>query len=226
MQFKKLIFLFLIHFSAILAGQNPNDFAFVLSERAVNKVFTAMGEINGKSEYEVLGIIKGHYNWKILNPKISFKPDSSDFTCEAKVEVGPFSYKSEVLGHVKIGYDDKKNVISIKITDAVFELYTMVLKKKIHIKDIHLEDYFKDPFLFEGPKSIATDMIFTMPDSTVKQIYIQPTVCVMKVVKQAIKTMCDIAAQDKPFKRDVKVTPPIQQTEIKEKNTNTSSSGK
>ena len=226
MQFKKLIFLFLIHFSAILVGQNPNDFAFVLSERAVNKVFTAIGEINGKSEYEVLGIIKGHYNWKILNPKISFKPDSSDFTCEAKVEVGPFSYKSEVLGHVKIGYDDKKNVISIKITDAVFELYTMVLKKKIHIKDIHLEDYFKDPFLFEGPKSIATDMTFTMPDSTVKQIYIQPTVCVMKVVKQAIKTMCDIAAQDKPFKKDVKVTPPIQQTEIKEKNINTSSSGK
>ena len=226
MQFKKLIFLFLIHFSAILVGQNPNDFAFVLSERAVNKVFTAIGEINGKSEYEVLGIIKGHYNWKILNPKISFKPDSSDFTCEAKVEVGPFSYKSEVLGHVKIGYDDKKNVISIKITDAVFELYTMVLKKKIHIKDIHLEDYFKDPFLFEGPKSIATDMTFTMPDSTVKQIYIQPTVCVMKVVKQAIKTMCDIAAQDKPFKKDVKVTPPIQQTEIKEKSINTSSSGK
>ena len=217
MQFKKLILLFLIHFSSILVGQNPNDFAFVLSERAVNKVFTAIGEIKGKSQYEVLGIIDGHYTWKVLNPKISFKPDSSDFTCEAKVEVGPFGYKSEVLGHVKIGYDDQKNVISIKITDAVFELYTMVLKKKIHIKDIHLEDYFKDPFFFFLPKSIATDMSFTMPDSTVKQIYIQPTVCVMKVVKQAIKTMCDIAAQDKPFKRDVKVTPPIQQTEVKEK---------
>ena len=169
-----------------------------------------MGEINGKSEYEVLGIIKGHYNWKVLNPKISFKPDSSDFTCDAKVDVGPFSYKSQVLGHVKIGYDSKTNLISIKISDAVFELYTMVLKKKIHIKDIHLEDYFKDPFLFEGPKSFATDMKFTMPDSTVKQIYVQPTECVMKVVKMAIKTSCDIAAQDKPFKKDIKVSAPIQ----------------
>jgi hypothetical protein len=103
MQFKKLIILFLIHFSSVLVGQTPNDFAFVLSERAVNKVFTAIGEINGKSEYEVLGIIKGHYNWKVLNPKISFKPDSSDFTCDAKVDVGPFGYKSQVLGHVKIG---------------------------------------------------------------------------------------------------------------------------
>lgn len=210
MQFKKLIFLFLIHFSSILVGQSPNDFAFVLSERAVNKVFAAIGEINGKSEYEVLGVIKGHYNWKIVNPKINFKPDSSDFTCDAKVQVGPFGYKSQVLGRVKIEYDNETNLISIRISYAVFELYTMVLGKKIHIKDIHLEDYFKDPFLFEGPKSFATDMKFTMPDSTVKQIYVQPTVCVMKVVKMAIKTSCDIAAQDKPFKRDVKVTAPIQ----------------
>lgn len=218
MQFKKLIILFLIHFSSVLVGQNPNDFAFVLSERAVNKVFTAVGEINGKSEYEVLGVIKGHYNWKVLNPKISFKPDSSDFTCDSKVEVGPFGYKSEVLGHVKIGYDGKTNLISIKITDAVFELYTVVLGKKIHIKDIHLEDYFKDPFLFEGPKSFATDMSFTMPDSTTKQIYVQPSDCVMKVVKMAIKTSCDIVAQDKPFKKEIKVTAPIQ-TEDKEKKT-------
>lgn len=216
MQFKKLIILFLIQFSSVLVGQTPNDFAFVLSERAVNKVFTAVGEINGKSEYEVLGVIKGHYNWKVLNPKISFKPDSSDFTCDAKVEVGPFGYKSEVLGHVKIGYDGKTNLISIKITDAVFELYTVVLGKKIHIKDIHLEDYFKDPFLFEGPKSFATDMSFTMPDSTTKQIYVQPSDCVMKVVKMAIKTSCDIVAQDKPFKKEIKVTAPIQ-TEDKEK---------
>ena len=216
MQFKKLIILFLIHFSAYLVGQNNNDIAFVLSERAVNKVFAAIGEINGKNVYEVLGVIKGYYNWKVLNPKISFKPDSSDFTCDAKVEVGPFGYKSEVLGHVKIAYDNKTNLISIKITDAVFELYTMVLGKKIHIKDIHLEDYFKDPFLFEGPKSFATNMSFTMPDSTVKNIYVQPTDCIMKVVKQAIKTSCDIAAKDKPFKKDVIVTPPVQ-TEDKTK---------
>ena len=210
MQFKKLIFLFLVQFSFVLVGQNANDFAFVLSERAVNKVFTAIGEINGKSEYEVLGIIKGHYNWKVINPKINFKPDSSDFTCDTKVEVGPFGYKSQVLGRVKITYDNKSNLISIKITSAVFELYTMVLGKKIHIKDIHLEDYFKDPFVFEGPRSFATDMSFTMPDSTLKQIYVQPTQCVMKVSKQIIKISCDIEAQDKPFKKEIKVTTPVQ----------------
>jgi hypothetical protein len=206
-QFKKLIIHFLILFAGNLVGQNPNDVAFVLSERAVNKVFVAIGEIAGKNAYEVVGI-KGYYKWKVVNPKIRFKPDSSDFICDAVVEVGPFSYKSEVLGHVKIGYDNVKNLISIKITDAVFELYTIILKKKIHIKDIHLEDYFKDPFLFDGPKSFAAEMPITMPDSTIKHIYIQPTDCVIKVVRQAIKTSCDIAASDVPQLKDLKVTTP------------------
>jgi len=209
MQFKTIIFLFFITVSSVFRAQNFTDFAFILHENTINKVFTAVGEIKGTNEYEVL-YIKGHYDWTILNPKINLMPDSSFFTCDAKVNVGPFNYKTEVVGHVKIVYDNKKNEISLKITRAIFELYTMVFGKKVHIKDIHLEEHFKDPFVFEGPKSFATDMEFTLPDSTVKKIYVQPTDCIMKVVKQSIVTSCDVAASDKPFKTTVKPTPPIQ----------------
>jgi len=187
-----------------------NDFSVLLHEETINKVLAAVGEINGKNDFEVL-LIKGHYTWNIVNPKINLMPDSSDFTCDAKVEVGPFKYKTQVKGNVKIGYDNIKNEISIKITKAIFELYTMILGKKLHIKDIHLEDHFKDPFTFEGPKSFATDMSLTMPDSTIKKIYVQPTDCVMKVLKQVIVTTCEITASDKPIKQEIKVTPPIQE---------------
>jgi len=202
------MFLFLT-ISSFLKAQNYNDFSFVLNEKAINKIFGVIGEISGKNQYEVL-MLNGDYTWIISNPKINLLPDSSDFTCDAKVTVGPFNYKSKVIGNVKIGYDNKTNEISIKITRAIFELYTMVLGNKIHIKDIHLEEYFKDPFVFEGPKSFATDMAFTMPDSTQKKIYVQPTDCVMRVIKQSIITSCEIAASDKPFKQVVKVMPPIQ----------------
>ncbi len=208
MQFKKLILVFLV-FSGYLKAQNYTDFSFILNEKAVNKIFAVIGEISGKNEYEVL-MVKGEYTWIVSNPKINLLPDSSDFTCDAKVHVGPFSYKSKVIGNVKIRYDTKTNEISIKITRAIFELYTVILGNKIHIKDIHLEDYFKDPFVFEGPKSFATDMQFTMPDSTLKKIYVQPTDCVMRVIKQSIITSCEIAASDKPFKQVIKVMAPIQ----------------
>jgi len=189
--------------------QAYNDFEVVLHEEAVNKVFAAIGEIKGTNEYEVM-LIKGHYTWTVLNPRINLKPDSSDFTCDAKVEVGPINYKTQVIGNVKISYDNKKNEITIRITRAVFELYTMIFGKKVHIKDIHLEEYFKDPFTFEGPKTLATDMSFTLPDSTQKTIYVQPSDCIMKVRKQAIVTSCEIQASDKPFKAPIKVQPPIQ----------------
>lgn len=218
MQFTKVIFLFLFFLTTNINSQNYNDFTFTLHENSINKVFSVVGEISGKNEFEVL-LIKGHYTWTVLNPKINLMPDSSFFTCDAKVNVGPFNYKTQVVGNVKITYDNKKNEISIKITRAIFELYTMILGKKIHIKDIHLEDYFKDPFVFEGPKSFATDMSFTMPDSTVKKIYVQPTDCEMKVIKQAIVTSCEIAASDKPFKQTIKPKAPIQSAADKAKDT-------
>ena len=55
-------------------------------------------------------------------------------------------------------------------------------------------------------------MAFTMPDSTLKRIYVQPTQCIMKVSKQLIKISCDIEAQDKPFKKEIKTITPVQTT--------------
>src|SRR5688572_8499447 len=202
-----VILLFITFFSF---SQKYNDFTVSLNEEAINKVFIAVGDISGTSDYEIM-LIKGQYHWKIVNPRINLKPDSSDFTCDAKVEVGPFNYTSKVVGNVKVFYDSKKNEISIKITRAIFELYTMILEKKIHIKDIHLEEHFTEPFVFEGPRTLATDMEFMMPDSTMKKIYVQPSDCEMKVKLKEICTYCEIVASDKPFKpAPVKLNPPIQ----------------
>ncbi len=211
---KTLFFIisFCLYVSFLNAQTNTpvyNDFGVSLHEEAINKVFVAVGEIKGTNDYEVM-LIKGKYHWKIQNPRINLKPDSSDFLCDAIVDVGPFNYKTQVIGNVKIAYDNSKNQISLQISRAIFELYTMVFGKKVHIKDIHLEEHFKDPFLFEGPKTLATDMEFTMPDSTKKKIYIQPTDCAMKVKLKEICTSCEVAVSDKPFKPVIKVLPPIQ----------------
>ncbi len=186
-----------------------NDFEVVLHEEAINKVITAIGDISGTNDYEVM-FIKGKYHWTMKNPKINIRPDSSNFTCDAFVTCGPFGYKTQVVGDVKITYDNAKNLIYIKISRAIFELYTMVFDKKVHIKDIHLEDYFKEPFAFDGPKTMATDMQFSMPDSTVKKIYIQPTNCKMELKWKTICTACEIAVADKPFKVPIKIMPPIE----------------
>ncbi|MEI8135876.1 MAG: hypothetical protein WCH21_00955 [Bacteroidota bacterium] len=215
MNFKLFVFHFLVLIYFHSYGQKPkpviNDFSVVLHEEAVNKVIAAIGDIKGTNDYEVL-LISGKYHWTVQNPKINIRPDSSDFTCDALVNVGPFDYKTQVVGNVKITYDNDKNLIFIKISKAIFELYTMVFGKKIHIKDIHLEDYFKEPFAFEGPKTMATNMEFMMPDSTMKKIYVQPTACKMELKWKEICTSCEIVASDKPFKPVIKLVAPIEAT--------------
>lgn len=207
--------LFFCSFCLTICGQKQkneiNDFSVVLHEEAINKIIAAVGDIKGTNDYEVL-LITGKYHWTVQNPKINIRPDSSDFTCDALVNVGPFDYKTKVIGNVKITYDNEKNLIFIKISRAIFELYTMIFNKKIHIKDIHLEDYFKEPFTFEGPKTMATDMEFMMPDSTMKKIYVQPTTCKMELRWKEICTSCEIVAADKPFKPVLKLVPPIEAT--------------
>lgn len=222
MHFKKLFILLFIFQNSALFSQMNSDFTFVLHENTINKVFKVIGDITGKNEYEVM-LIKGHYTWTLINPKINLLPDSSDFRCDVKVQVGPFSYQSQVLGNVKITYDNKKNEISLRISKAVFELYTVIFGSKIHIKDIHLEEQFKDPFVFEGPQSLTTDMEFTMPDSTLKKVYIQPKKCEMKVVKYAIVTECDLEASDKPFKKTLQVNTPIKSSQQNTKPSNAKS---
>lgn len=186
-----------------------NDFSVLLHEETINKVLAAIGEIKGTNSYEIM-FVTAQYHWNVKNPRINIRPDSSDFTCDALVTAGPISYKTKVIGHVKITYDNENNQIKIKIARAIFELYTMVFNKKVHIKDIHLEDYFKEPFVFEGPRSMKTEMEFLMPDSTLKKIYVQPVECTMELKWKEICTACEIAAGDKPFKPVIKVIPPIE----------------
>lgn len=188
-----------------------NDFVCSLHEESINKVLVAIGDIKGSSDYEVM-FITGKYYWTIKDAKINIRPDSSSFTCDALVNVGPFDYKTQVVGDVKITYNNDSNIISIRISRAIFELYTVVLGKKIHIKDIHLEDHFKDPFRFEGPKTIATEMEFTMPDSTKKKIYLVPTDCKMQLKFKEICTSCEIAAAEVRAPVPVKTIPPIEGT--------------
>lgn len=185
-----------------------NDFSFTLHEETVNKVLAAVGEISGTNDYEVM-FVKGKYHWKVINPQINIRPDSSQFVCDAVVNVGPFNYKTTVNGDVKITYDKFTDKIAIRITRAVFELYTVLLDKKFHIKDIHLEDYFKDPFLFDGPKSYGTSMDVSLPDSVKKKIYIQPSDCDVMIKWREVTAACEVQVSDKPIK-PVLPAPPVK----------------
>jgi hypothetical protein len=174
-----------------------NDLQVTIHEEMLNNMMTALGEIRGNGEYSLL-LIPAHYTWTLTNAHFQLLPGKADFVSDVKVETGPFSYTSAVTGNVDISYDPKTNLIHVKIVKAIFEVYTKMFGNKVHIKNIDLAEYFKDPFTFEGPMSLKTDMDFTMPDGKKKTLYCKPSCCELKVVKQCILVAVEVTFTSSP----------------------------
>lgn len=184
------------------AAQNvtlaSNDLKVLLHEESINKMFKAIGDINGKSEYEIM-FFKGSYDWTMMNPRIILKPGKGEFVTDVRVQAGLISYSTQVAGNVDIWYDVKTNLINVKITKAIFEIYTKVIGQKIHIKNIDLAEYFTDPFTFEGPMTLNTDMLFELPDGRTKKIFIKPSKCELRVLEKIVEVACELEFSEKLF---------------------------
>lgn len=201
------LFAFAISFHSA-AQSVPNDLKVQLHEESINKIFQAIGNISGSADYEVM-LFKGKYNWTMMNPHIDLKPGKGDFITDVRVEAGLIDYTSRVTGNVDIWYDIKTNMINVKVTRAIFEIYTKIFGQKIHIKDIDLAEYLTDPIMFEGPMTLNTDMSFTMPDGKTKKIYIWPSRCELRVLEKAVEVVCELEFSEKLF---VPPTQPQPQT--------------
>jgi len=186
---------FLLLFLKPAQAQN-SDITVMLHESTINKLFTAIGEIKGSNDYKI-GFISGKYFWNLMSPKIELLQDSARFITKAAVKVGSFEYEDEVIGKVAIAYNEKSNQISVKVLDAVFELYTHVLGKKIHLKNIQVADYLKDPFLFEGPMTMNSEMSFMMPDSSVKTLLARPSKCRLQIRNHQVIVLSELEILDK-----------------------------
>lgn len=199
------IMLFLLAFSAGLhdvyaqaKAQSSNDLKVLLHEESINKMFKAIGSIHGAADYELM-FFKGRYNWTMMNPQIVLKPGKGDFITDVRVEAGLIDYSTQVTGYVDIWYDIKTNLINVKVTKAIFEIYTKVLGNKIHIKNIDLAEYFTEPLTFEGPMTINTDMLFTLPDGKTKLIYCFPSHVDLKVLENVVEVACELGFSEKQF---------------------------
>ena len=195
---RKVIVLILFAVNSFAQLKQQTDFTVIIQETTINKILKTIDSANGSNDYEVL-FVKGKYHWVAKNFKINIRPDSSQFTCDVKATVGPFVHRTTVSGDVKISYDKATDHIQIKIKRAIFELYTVILGQKIHIKDIDLANNFPEPFNFDGPRSLSTDLDFTMPDGSIKKIYMQPKSCDIDLKWKEIVANFELETCDVPF---------------------------
>ncbi|TND07428.1 MAG: hypothetical protein FD123_3278 [Bacteroidetes bacterium] len=174
-----------------------NDMKVTLHEESLNKVFKALGDISGTEPYKLL-LIKGTYTWTLKNPRIRLKPGKADFVTDVNVRAGSLEYSTLCAGDVKVWYDGKNNKINVKITKALIEIYTYFMGRKVSITEVDLASHFPDPFSFDGPATMETDMDFTMPDNSVRKIYMKTTDCDVIVEDHFLSVPCEVEFYQKP----------------------------
>ena len=196
---KTLGILLLLLSCSLFAQKKPiNDFTISIHEESINKIIDAIGPVTGSNQYDAF-LTNINYTWTLENSHIQIRPDSSQFICDVQVQAGIIHYKTQVHGDVKISYDTQLNQIQIKVVRAIFELYTKVFGKKVHIKNIDLAENFSQPFIFEGPRSLNTNFDFTLPDGTLKKVYVQANTCTIELRWKEILVLFEIDACDVPF---------------------------
>lgn len=169
----------------------PNDLQVIINEEMLNKCFKALGAIKGKEPYQVL-FVNDSFTWVLVNPQIHLHQGKADFTTDVNVITKGFMYSTPCIGDVSIWYDRPKNLINVKITKCMIEIYTKILGTKYHLKDLDLADNFKDPFTFEGPTSTSSDMDMEMPDGTIRKLYMTTTDCDLSVQEKQIVVPCEL----------------------------------
>jgi hypothetical protein len=192
---KILLFTILLLGTKCVHAQNQ-DLIVVLKESVLNKMFNAIGQIKGTSDYSFM-FIDGSYKWTLINPLIKLHPNKADFICDVNVTTGKLDYTTKVKGIVEICYEPTTNLIYIEITEALFPLNIMFVGKQRHIWDVELADYFETPFTFEGPLTIGTEMAFSMPDGTSKKIYCHPLNCGVKIAERQVIVSAETEFLDK-----------------------------
>jgi hypothetical protein len=192
---KILLFTILLLGTKCVRAQNQ-DLIVVLKESVLNKMFNAIGQIKGTSDYSFM-FIDGSYKWTLINPLIKLHPNKADFICDVNVTTGKLDYTTKVKGIVEICYEPTTNLIYIEITEALFPLNIMFAGKQRHIWDVELADYFETPFTFEGPLTMGTEMAFSMPDGTSKKIYCHPLNCGVKIAERQVIVSAETEFLDK-----------------------------
>jgi hypothetical protein len=193
---KSAIFLFLSLILPNLSYCQEEDLSVVITENLLNKLLSAVGEVTGTGSVN-LPIHKGEYSWVAKNPRLSILPEGTSFSADVTVKIGFFKYSPDVKGIVDIDYATATNTIIIKIRSAEFELYLGLFGKKLHITNIDLARFYKEPILFPGPEPIEKGIELTLPDGRKKSLSVTPENYSLRLEKGAIRVASVLSFKEK-----------------------------
>ncbi len=163
----------LLTLPVVAATPNPApdyDAFVIINESTLNKFLQAIGPITGGGSFNSG---RSSYSWTVKNPLIHISKDASAFTADAEIHSGLLNYGTTAKGDVDVLYDNAKNIISVKIRKASFEIALELFGNKIHITDVDISTFYRPQFQFPGPQPLQSNFDVALPDKKSKPIQIK-----------------------------------------------------
>ena len=157
------------------------DAQIYLHELTFNKFLNAIGNISGKGKFKK-AFIKTDYTWKIRNARIDLEPNNATFYADADIKAKGIKFTEKVIGSVDVNFDPVKNLISVKVREAKFDVKIFGVK----VATIDLARYYKPKFQFEGPKPLQKSVTVDLPGGEKKIINITTVRQNFKILKDKI----------------------------------------
>lgn len=168
----------LLIFSSSLTAQ---DAQIVLHETTFNKFLDAIGSISGKGKFKK-AFIKTNYTWKIRNARIDLEPGNATFYADADIKAKGVKFTEKVTGSVDVKFDPVKNLISVKVKEAKFNVKIFGIK----VATIDLAKFYRPKFQFEGPKPLQSNVTVDLPGGKKKIIKIETVRQNFRIIKDKI----------------------------------------
>lgn len=189
-----IISLFLLYANGF--GQVP-DATVIIHENMLNAFLNAVGPVSGTNTFNLFGV-KGNYTWTLSNARIELGHERARFLADANIKAGPISYSAPAAGDVEVKYDPETNRIRIKVLQAVFEVYTKIFGKKIHIANVDAAEFYRPEFEFSGPRPVQRTVDAKMPDGKIKTLYIHQVAQDLRLEERKIIVTSSFVFADHP----------------------------
>ena len=157
------------------------DAQVALHETMFNKFLDAVGQISGSGKFKK-AFIKTDYTWKIRNARIDFEMDNATFYADADIKAKGIKFTEKVKGSVDVNYDLSRNVISVKVREAKFDVKIFGTK----VATIDLAKYYKPKFEFAGPQPIQKTIMVDLPDGGKRRINVTTSNQNFKIIKDKV----------------------------------------
>ena len=163
-------------------ADNEKHISLIIHESLINSFFDNMGEIKGEGQNPIID-----YTWYLLQPRVEINKDKASFHAKVRAKTKNFRTTKDVIGNVKVSFDEETNMVTVKVDKADVVLDIDIFGKNIELGRLDIAKYFSKSLKLKGPQALDKEVDFTLPNGQKRKMNVEVVSYELKLIENAIQ---------------------------------------